>query len=542
MLSPTSFYFLPTNPKVSYLPRALVTLPSYPSATVFLLILPPLFSLASYVTILYLIPDTLLMDTFTLEYCKGCWLVPLEVIDELYDALLRLPANGRIEYITLGSQDSDVEICCAANPKRFVKEPFAYTEAEAHTKLSAWREKSESNECDRSGNDRAESPTLDSTGEKTTASKPIQDSSEPSFAANEAEAIRCLRERGYTVAPPRASTSNLGSITPPPPYTLHLSSSQPVRSVARSTDTAASTDKRKRGDDDSDDSDDRMTARATSCPSTPIRGFDNDNVAARACDTNGEPEIREGDADADDDEEEEEVVSAPQRKRRKTTRTAKTSTLQKPTALLRCMKTKKGTLTSTISYEATAELTSVALETVDTSPTNAENDAENDTDMSDSVEGRRPAAGEGGQIVRSGDLLHVLDPPPTSTPEEIGALNLLSLSISAPSTPPPGLLPMDEDEDSLFIPQEPSAAMRSPSSEDVIGLSQDKGSEEPLAEERRLHRHFCEDVCAVEGRWDHSSTIKGMAVLRQKDPQLRATFQKCLAIARQTMDEGVVHC
>ena len=38
----------------------------------------------------------------------------LEIIDELYDALLRLPAKGQTDYITLGSRDSDVEICSAA--------------------------------------------------------------------------------------------------------------------------------------------------------------------------------------------------------------------------------------------------------------------------------------------------------------------------------------------------------------------------------------------------------------------------------------------
>jgi hypothetical protein len=132
------------------------------------------------------------METFELDYCKGRWLAPLEIIDELYDALLRLPAKSQTDYITLGSRDSDVEICCAANPRRFVKEPFAYTEAEAHTKLSAWCEKSDLSRCDRGGDGKAESPTLDSTSERTTASKPIRDSSEPPFAANEAEAVRCL--------------------------------------------------------------------------------------------------------------------------------------------------------------------------------------------------------------------------------------------------------------------------------------------------------------------------------------------------------------
>jgi hypothetical protein len=61
------------------------------------------------------------------------------------------------------------------------------------------------------------------------------------------------------------------------------------------------------------------------------------------------------------------------------------------------------------------------------------------------------------------------------------------------------------------------------------------------AEERRLYRHFYEDVKAAEGRWDHSSTVKGMAALQKKDPQLHVTFRRCLTVARRTMGEGVVH-
>ncbi|KAM0714626.1 hypothetical protein Q7P37_009922 [Cladosporium fusiforme] len=462
-------------------------------------------------------PETQLRAWTNHDYCKGRWLAPLDIIDELYDALLRLPAKGQNDCITLGSRDSDVEICCAANPKRFVKEPFAYTEAEAHTKLSAWREKSDLNRCDHDGDDKPKPHVGDPTGEKT-ASKPTQDSSEPPFATSEAEAVRCLRERGYIVAPPRASTSNLGSITPPPPYTRNLSSSQPVQSVAKCTDTpATSTNKRKRGDD-GDDEDDRTTARATSCPSTPIRRFDNDNMAAQARDADGEPEIGDSDADADDDE----VVSAPQRKKRKTTRTTKTSPPQKPTTPPRRMKTKKGTLTSTISYEALTELIGAASETVGTSTT----DAENDADVSDGDEGERLTADEGGQI---------RDPPPTSSPEEIGALNLLSLRISAPTPQPaePAASTRLEDIDPRSV-SSAVASLGAAVGEETTGLASWS------AGDRRLYRHFCEDVKTAEGQWDHSSTRHGMARLREREPLLQPTFMKCLVIARRTMSEDVV--
>ena len=325
------------------------------------------------------------METFELQYYKGRWLAPLDIIDELYDALLRLPAKGQTDYITLGSRDSDVEICCAANPKRCVKERCCHSEAEAHTKVSAWREKLDLNRCDHGGEDKPKSPFGDPTGEKM-ALKPTPDSSEPPFATSEAEVVRCLGERGYIVAPPPASTSSLGSITPPPHYTRHLSSSQPIQSVARCVDPpATSTNKRKRGDD-GDGEDGRTATRATSCPPTPIRRFESSDVAAQNRDANVRPEIGDSDGDADDDE----VVSAPQRKRRKT-RTPRTSPSQKPTTPPRCMKTKKGTLTSTISYEALTNLIGAAPKTVDASPT----DAENDADVSDGDEGERLAADDG---------------------------------------------------------------------------------------------------------------------------------------------------
>lgn len=491
------------------------------------------------------------MEAFELEYYKGRWLAPLEVIEELYDALLRLPANGQTDYITLGSRDSDVEICCATKPSRLVKEPFAYTEAEAHTKLSPWRDKPDSNLSDKDGADNSPETSVGEPNVEKTGPKSTQDPPESPFANSEAEAVRCLRDRGYIVAPPRASTSDLESITPPPPYSRHLSSSQPVQSIARFTDIAvASTNKRKRGDDGRGDNPGvRNIGRATSCPSTPNGRFVTIDIPVQTGVMDAEShEVEDDDADPDsagataaaddEDDEDDEVVSAPQRKRRQTTRISRTEPLQKPITPPRCLKTKKGTLTSTISYEAAAELIGAAPGTVGRPSPDTENDA--------AVSGHDP----------------VRDPPPTTSPEEIGALNLLSLSTSAPTTPLPGTS-ADDEEDSLFLPNGPPTELQSAqpttfcrhedtmsqttSSVDAADSSGARGGGSAMAvtiltaEERRLYRQFCEDVKAAERRWDHPSTVKGMSALQKKDHQLHVTFRRCLTVARRTMGEGVVH-
>lgn len=254
--------------------------------------------------------------------------------------MLRLLANGQTGYITLGSRDSDVEICCATKPRRLVKEPFTYTEAEAYTKLSAQREKSDSNlNVKDSADDSPEISVGDPSVEKT-GSKSTQDPPESPFANSEAEAVRCLRDRGYIVAPPpRTSTSDLGSITLPPPYSRHLSSSQPVQSIARFTDvTVTSTNKRKRSDDGRGDSlGSRNTGRANSCPSTPTGRFVMVGILAQTGGMNAESrEIESSDANPngataattdDEGDEDDEVVSAPQRKRHRTTRISRTELL-----------------------------------------------------------------------------------------------------------------------------------------------------------------------------------------------------------------------
>lgn len=217
------------------------------------------------------------MESFELEYSNGLWLAPLKVLDELYDTLLRLPAKGQDDYITLGSRDSDIEICCATKQSKFTKEPYAYTEAQAQCKPSARRDKGDLSRCeayDQGNSTKSPVVDVDPAAARTASETPANPNCSKSlFAATEAEAVHCLRERGYIVAPPYPSVSDPGSITPPPPYALHLSSSQPARSVTKEAETPAiSIYKRKRDDD-------RTVAQTISCPPTPIHRPDTAIVA-----------------------------------------------------------------------------------------------------------------------------------------------------------------------------------------------------------------------------------------------------------------------
>jgi hypothetical protein len=136
-------------------------------------------------------------------------------------------------------------------------------------------------------------------------------------------------------------------------------------------------------------------------PSTPIHTPSTTTVQTR--DATGEPEPElEPDIDDegnDDDDEEVVMVSEPQRKKRKTARTTRNNPPQTPGTPPRCIKTKKETLTSTISHEAAAELIGPASETVDSPPT----DTENDADVSDGEEGEWPAADQSDQTMHMND-------------------------------------------------------------------------------------------------------------------------------------------
>jgi len=299
--------------------------------------------------------------TFELEYSAGRWLAPLELVEELYDALLRLPAKGQNHYITLASRDSDVEICCATKQSRTVKEPYAYTEAQAKSKLSTWRDERDSSCCkssDRGSN--SGSPAIEPAAVSTASITPNSPKSLPS--TTEIEAVRFLRERGYVVAPPCPSVTEPGNITPPPPYAPCMSSSQPVQSTTREVATAAlATPKRKHDDN-------QIVELATSRSRTPIHNPDT-ATAAQTRDASGNLGT-----DEDDGDDEEAVVSAPQRKKRKTKRTTGDSLPQKPAAPPRCTKTKKGTLTSITSHEAVAELVGPAPEIADSPHNDTGND------------------------------------------------------------------------------------------------------------------------------------------------------------------------
>jgi hypothetical protein len=334
------------------------------------------------------------MPTFELECSRGRWLAPLEFIDELYDALLRLPAKGQDGYITLGSRDSDVEIFCTTKHSRFVNEPYAYTEIQAKSKLSAWRGERDSERCkscDQSS--RSETPVVVPVAGNTAPKTPVAPGySNSPFAATEIEAVRCLRQRGYIVAPPGPSVGDPGSITPPPPYAPHMSSSQPVRSTTKDSETSLTSARKRKRDDD------RVITQASSCPPTPIHGTDTATVT-QTHDTGAGLEnnrgIEDDDNGSDGGDEEVVVVSAPQRKKRKAKRSARKVAPQEPAPPPRCSKTKTGAQTDTISYEAVAELTGAGPETVQSPSAVVQDDA--DTSACD--EGVRPTTDEDGQTV-----------------------------------------------------------------------------------------------------------------------------------------------
>jgi hypothetical protein len=100
--------------------------------------------------------------------------------------------------------------------------------------------------------------------------------------------------------------------------------------------------------------------------------------------------------------------------------------------------------------------------------------------------------------------------------------------ISAPTTPPVES-PVDDSEDSLFIPEDPSTAPQ-PAEPAATAQFYDPVYLEP-----------CDDVKTAEGQWDRSSTHQGMAKLQKWVPLLQPMFLKCLVIARRTLNEVVVH-
>ena len=187
----------------------------------------------------------------------------IEVVEALYDALLRYYSTQSNNYITLlgGCGDDAPEIHCALKQSRIFHKPFAATEQDAKERLSAWLEKERLEQYDQASGTQpphiergAERCVLDATISPD-AITPV--ASEPPFAITEADAVQALRQRGYHIFH--------GSVTPPPAYQEHASSSQPARTVIGEAAVQASwTNKRKRNE---------SKPLTQSCPSTPVRGL-----------------------------------------------------------------------------------------------------------------------------------------------------------------------------------------------------------------------------------------------------------------------------
>jgi len=102
--------------------------------------------------------------------------------------------------------------------------------------------------------------------------------------------------------------------------------------------------------------------------------------------------------------------------------------------------------------------------------------------------------------------LHLADGPlpPSSPEEEVVASSLLALRRSTPTAPITEAA-LDDGGDSLFVSQDTPTA-----SKPTDTISRDECATtravDRSAEDRRLHRHFCEDMKTAEGQWDHAST------------------------------------
>jgi len=94
--------------------------------------------------------------------------------------------------------------------------------------------------------------------------------------------------------------------------------------------------------------------------------------------------------------------------------------------------------------------------------------------------------------------------PPSSPEEEVVASSLLALRRSTPTAPITEAA-LDDGRDSLFVSQDTPTA-----SKPTDTISRDEYATtravDRSAEDRRLHRHFCEDVKTAKGQWDHAST------------------------------------
>lgn len=344
----------------------------------------------------------------------------VEVVEALHDTLLRNRLTRPDGYITLlgGCGDDAPEIHCALKQSHAFQKPFAATEQEAKNKLLAWLEKQQLEQHGRGLGTQAPALLNDTIAVPSVAQ-------EPPFAATEADAIQALRQRGYHIFH--------GSITPPPPYNKHASSSQPIRGNVREIATivsASRTNKRRRRDE---------TGLATrSCPSTPDQGRYTAALAiAHAAGRSPRHEIQDGEDEGRDDDENEDATgghpdehdtddaddnvseaptrhrkrqrttmtrgvsaaSAPQAKKQGTAKPTRARVLQRPTTPPRCRKTKQSTLTSVLSREEVADYAGIPLEDVGGMPVGgAETDGDTHegmaTEEGNSDEDGMPVPGE----------------------------------------------------------------------------------------------------------------------------------------------------
>ncbi|KAK3617537.1 hypothetical protein LTR22_026707 [Elasticomyces elasticus] len=429
----------------------------------------------------------------------------------------------------------------------------------------------------------------------------VVNAGKPSFSSPRSSQVfrgqdQQLVKLGYGIASPRTATfegelASPAGITPPPPYTFRPSS-QPVRSIEREQETpkhgaccrcatrwktpALVNGKRKR-------SEDRTPTQRRTGPSTP------GHTAAEATPNprgNGRVEIADCDADDEDDE----LIEAPPRKRLRTVGGSRRRNPPKSNTPPKYMKTKKGALVSTISAEAAADFGVTVSAAAEHLLVQSEEDAdvlEEERPMQ--VDGcgetmvpglTRPAtpnemvAEEDGeeetaQIQERGQMAqqdHEL--PPWSTPEEACAQLLLAFRNPAPTTSMSELV-VDDGTHALFVretetlnatpprsdaavlarrevPPQTQGAAASHALDQSIALTPAGGNVEAAgistwsAAERRLYRHFCEDVRKAEVQYTEHATWQAMVKLRKTEPELQATFLKCLAIARKTLGEGVV--
>ena len=292
------------------------------------------------------------MATFSIVPSRGRYLVPVDVLDELHDHLLTPNAKGvRPDYITLANQDSDTQICCAPDWSTIINvvqkklpSPYARTEEEAKNRLSAWLEKEDLRRQSAAPIPASSSPCRCAIATVTPPIPKARQSSTSSvpFAFTQEDALEQLRKQGYRICLLSATPSRT-NITPPPPYERDLPfASQPTRTVEHLT-----TPPRPRSARGLDGTDSYGKRKWESFAESYA-----DSRSSRDPPSEDATEIADSEEE-EEDEEEEPVRPAKQRKTHAWKRTTRAATKPSvPTTPPRMMKTKRSTMTTTLSKEA----------------------------------------------------------------------------------------------------------------------------------------------------------------------------------------------